>query len=166
MDSGGHVGSGLPDFLKSASPWFGLDSIHLAWQPCPYCQDLSGVRPPQMSISLPRFLTLESLCDAVLSLTEHVNRVSRLCLYHLSQLCTILHCFPLKKLLSWSIPSFCTRVHQDNAASICRSSFNVSKLQSVLNTTTHLIGGILDVFQLHRYDLVQEFCFRWRVQLE
>lgn len=39
LDSGGHLSSGLWNVLISASSQLRQDSFHMAWWPCPACQD-------------------------------------------------------------------------------------------------------------------------------
>ena len=70
--------------------------------------------------------------DPVLSFSGHVICISRTCLYHLHQICTIRHAAN-----THVHALICTRVDFGNSIYAGLSSLNFSKLQSILNASTH-----------------------------
>ena len=82
------------------------------------------------------------ILDPVLSLTQHVNSVSRTCFYYLRQLRTIRQSLPLHAITILVHALICARIDYGNAVYIGLSSTNAAKLQSILNAAARLIGGI------------------------
>ena len=80
--------------------------------------------------------------DPILSLTDHVNRISRTCFYHLRQLRTIRHSLSLQAVKALVHALICSRVDFGNSAYAGLSSLNLSKLQSILNAAARLIAGL------------------------
>jgi len=80
--------------------------------------------------------------DPVLSLSDHVNRISRTCLYHLRQIRTIRHSLSPHAVNTLVHALICTRVDFGNSIFAGLSSLNLSKLQSILNASARLICGL------------------------
>src|SRR6218665_3333636 len=79
--------------------------------------------------------------DPVLSLSDHVNSVTRSCFCYLRQLLLSRQSLPLHAITILVHTLICTRVDYGNAVYIGLSSTNASKLQSVLTAAAHLIGA-------------------------
>jgi len=73
-----------------------------------------------------------------LSLSDHVNSVSRSCFYYLRQLQSIRTSLPLHAITILVHVLICARVDYGNSS----TSTNAYKLQSVLNAAARLVGGI------------------------
>jgi hypothetical protein len=82
------------------------------------------------------------ILDPVLSLSDHVNSVSRSCFYYLRQLRAIRQSLPLHAITTLVHALICARIDYGNAVYIGLSSTNTSKLQAILNAAARLIGGI------------------------
>src|SRR5688572_22967713 len=82
------------------------------------------------------------ILDPVLSLSDHVNSVSRSCFYYLRQLRAIRQSLPLHAITTLVHALICSRIDYGNAVYIGLPSTNTSKLQSILNAAACLIGGI------------------------
>jgi hypothetical protein len=80
--------------------------------------------------------------DPVLSFSDHVNRVSRTCLYHLRQLRTIRHSLSPQAVKALVHALICSRVDFGNSAYAGLSLLNLSKLQTILNAAARLIAGL------------------------
>jgi hypothetical protein len=80
--------------------------------------------------------------DPELSLSKHVNTVSRSCFYYLRQIRVIRQSLPLHAIKTLVHALICTRVDYGNAIYIGLSSANALKLQSILNAAARLIGGV------------------------
>src|SRR5688572_13917248 len=82
------------------------------------------------------------ILDPVLSLSDHVNSVSRSCVYYLCQLRAIRQSLPLHAITTLVHALICARIDYGNAAYIGHSYTNTSKLQAILNAPAHLIGAL------------------------
>src|SRR5678815_5274079 len=80
--------------------------------------------------------------DPVLSFSDHVNRISRTCLYHLRQIRTVRHSLSPHAVNTLVHALICTRVDFGNSIFAGLSSLNLSKLQSILNASARLICGL------------------------
>src|ERR1700733_13997152 len=80
--------------------------------------------------------------DQELTMSAHINNLSRSCFYHLRQLRTIRHSLPNHAIRTLIQALICTRLDFGNAVFAGLSVANLSKLQSVLNSAARLIGGI------------------------
>ena len=82
------------------------------------------------------------ILDPVLSLSDHVNKLSRSCFYYLRQLRAIRQSLPLHAVTTLVHALICSRIDYGNAVYIGLSLTNLSKLQTILNAAARLIGGI------------------------
>ena len=80
--------------------------------------------------------------DQELTMSAHINNVSRSCFYHLRQLRTIRRSLPNHAIRTLVQALICTRIDFGNAIFAGLSVANLSKLQSILNSAARLIGGI------------------------
>ena len=82
------------------------------------------------------------ILDPVLSLSDHVNSVSRSCFYYLRQLRAIRQSLPLHAITTLVHALICSRIDYGNAVYIGLSSTNTSKLQAILNAAARLIVAL------------------------
>src|SRR5688572_13424665 len=83
------------------------------------------------------------ILDPVLSVSDHVNIVSRSCFYYLRQLRAIRQSLPLHAITTLVHALIYSRIDYGNAVYIGLSSTNTSKLQSILNAAARLMMSLL-----------------------
>jgi len=89
--------------------------------------------------------------DPLLTLSNHVNNLSRSCFYYLRQLRAIRKSLPMHAITTLVHALICSRIDHGNALFIGLSSVNISKLQTVLNAAARLIGGIAKFDHISSY---------------